>query len=349
MKAMTRGLLLLLGALALTMISLIPITSVQAQAQFGTNWVANFFNTTDLTGAVVATASYPAGINQTWTGGTPRDGAGNVVTGVNATNYSARFTSQQTLPAGNYTFIVTYDDGVRLRIDSTTVIDDFNGGALRSRQALVTLTGGVYTLTVEFLQITSDAVLQVSWIPGAVGTVTPSGPTATVAPPATGVVETVRGLAVRTGPYIGASLVAVARPGTTYDVLAFNKSEGPFTWYLIKVSDTRQGWASGRYLKVSGNLAAVPEQATIFDQIDNAPDVGTIGQTRSPLNLRVRPSERTAKLDEVPWGAFVTIIGRTRQGGRDFWYQVRYNGKVGWILAGYVQVTQGFIEAVPVR
>jgi hypothetical protein len=338
----------LLAALALN-----PTLTVEAQAQFGTNWTAQFFNTPDLTGPVVATAVYPTGINQTWPDGFPRDGANNLVAGVNNTNYSARFTTVQTLPAGNYTFILTFDDGVRFKIDSTTVIDDFQGGSVRTRQAVVALTGGTYTLTVEYLQVINEAVLQVSWLTTAVsgtpGVVPTFGPTPTPAPIATGQVVRVRGLAVRTGPYLGASMVGIARPGTPYPLLAKNNSEGPFTWYLIQLTETRRGWASGRYLEVAGNLDAIPFQNTIFDQIDGAPDIGVIGQTRSVMNIRVRPSERTARLGQVPWGDQVSIIGRTRQGGLDFWYQIRYNGIVGWILADFVRVRSGFIDAVPVR
>lgn len=334
----------LLAVLALT-----PAVTVEAQAQFGTNWTAQFFNNTTLTAPAVATAAYPTGINQTWPDGFPRDGANNIVSGVNNNNYSARFTTVQTLPAGNYTFILTYDDGVLFKIDSTIVIDDFQGGSVRTRQAAVALTGGTYTLTVEYLQITSEAVLQVSWLVGAGGMPSVVGPTPTPAPIATGQVVRVRGLAVRTGPYIGASLVGVARPGTQYALLAKNNSEGPFTWYLIQLSETRRGWASGRYLEVAGNLDAIPFQNTIFDEIGNAPDIGVVGQTRSVMNIRARPSERTALLGQVPWGDQVSIIGRTRQGGSDFWYQIRYNGIVGWILAGFVRVRSGFIDAVPVR
>jgi uncharacterized protein YraI len=336
----------------LAVLALTPTATVEAQAQFGSNWTAQFYNSTDLTGPVVATAAYPTGINQNWADGFPRDGANNLVTGMGNSNYSARFTTVQTLPAGNYTFILTYDDGARLKIDSTVVIDDFQGGAVRTNQALVSLTGGTYTITVEYLQIINQGVIQVSWLFGAGGTpgfIPTVGPTPTPAPIATGQVVRVRGLAVRTGPYIGASFVGVARPGTQYPLLAKNNSEGPFTWYLIQLTETRRGWASGRYLEVAGNLDAIPFQNTVFDQIDGAPDIGVIGQTRAVMNIRVRPSERTARIGQVPWGDQVSIIGRTRQGGSDFWYHIRYNGIVGWILADFVRVRSGFIDAVPVR
>jgi hypothetical protein len=65
------------------------------------------------------------------------------------------------------------------------------------------------------------------------------------------------------------------------------------------------------------------------------------------MYLRRRPSQRASLLDLIPWGDQVQLLGRTRQGGKDFWYQVRWNGQVGWIFAPFVRV-DGNINAVPV-
>jgi hypothetical protein len=32
----------------------------------------------------------------------------------------------------------------------------------------------------------------------------------------------------------------------------------------------------------------------------------------------------------------------------NFWYQVRYEGQMGWILAAYVGISEGLIDAVPI-
>jgi hypothetical protein len=347
MKWVFRASVMGLMLVAVSFLLFLPSTPVSAQAQFGTNWIGQFFNSSDLSGTVVATASYPNGLNQQWGITGPKDGSGVIVPGVNIDNFSARFSSTQTLTAGTYTFIATYDDGLRLSINGQIVIDDFLPGALRSKQATVAITGGVYSFVVDYLETTSEATIQVSWLTSNT-TTTPTGPTATVVPPATGSVEGVNGLSLRTGPYLGGSLVGVIRPGTTYDVLAKNNNEGIFTWYLIKVSDTKQGWVSGRYFTVTGNVGVVPEIRTVFDEVDGAPELGVVGVTRSVMNMRVRPSKRTGLITQLAWGAEVSIIGRTRQGGRDFWYQIRVNGTSGWILAAFVRV-RGNLDSVPVR
>jgi hypothetical protein len=66
------------------------------------------------------------------------------------------------------------------------------------------------------------------------------------------------------------------------------------------------------------------------------------------MNLRIRPSERTQRLTQIPWGGTVAIIGRTIQDGKNFWFHVYYEGKVGWILAAYVK-TKGNMDLVPIR
>jgi uncharacterized protein YraI len=172
----------------------------------------------------------------------------------------------------------------------------------------------------------------------------------TAVPALTVQVKSVKGLSVRTGPYLGASLVTVARPGTPYIPIARSQDEGGgggFTWFLITVGDKR-GWASGRYLQVTGDPNSVPVQGTVFDQIDGAPGLGVMAVPRSVMNFRRRPSQRSALISQMPWGAETELIGRTIQYGENFWYQVRWNGQVGWIYAPFVSV-RGNIDAVPVR
>ncbi len=343
MKWVYRSVFALFAFVGVTM-GLFGTFTVQAQASFGTNWIATFFNTATLSGTSTS-ATFPSGINANWGTGTPVDGNGTAIAGIPADNFSARFTSTQNFVAGTYDFTLTYDDGARLFINGQLVVNDFNGGTLRSTVARVTLSEGVVSLVVEYVELVNTAAIQLSWT--LVGSTT-TAPTATSVPPATGSVEGVTGLAVRTAPYLGASLVAVARPANTYDIIAKSDLEPPFTWYLIRINDTQQGWASGRYLKVTGDLNAVQAQTTVFEQLDNSPDTGVTGGVRSTMNMRVRPSQRSALIVQIPWGDTVQILNRTRQSFADYWYQVRYNGRVGWILASFVAVN-GDIGFVPVR
>ena len=76
--------------------------------EFGSNWTATYYNTTDLSGSVVATEVGLPGINFNWGTSSPRPGV------VNVDNFSIRYSSTQNFQAGTYRFIVTSDDGVRV-------------------------------------------------------------------------------------------------------------------------------------------------------------------------------------------------------------------------------------------
>jgi uncharacterized protein YraI len=161
-------------------------------------------------------------------------------------------------------------------------------------------------------------------------------PTGTPLPSTIANVVDVRGLAVRTGPYLGASMLAVARPNVDYGVYAQNKDEGVYTWYLIEINGKR-GWASGRHLSIKGDLN-IPFSGSVFDEIDAPKDYLVRVVTLDNLNLRRRPSERANVLALVPWGTEVVAYGTTMSGGVFFWVQVRYGDQIGWVTAPFVKV-----------
>jgi hypothetical protein len=228
-------------------------------------------------------------------------------------------------------------------------------GAVGQRLAVLTfntndptLTAVVYSLSCVGTSVT-DANATATPIGGVAPTPTitiPQSPTPTPLGPPVGQVIEVRGLAIRTGPYLGATIIGVLRPGTTYSIVGQSQDEGIYTWFYITVGRI-SGWVSGRFFQTSGNMAIVPTMTSIFDQIDNAPDTGVIAVANSIIDMRRRPSGRTQIVNTIPLGATVQVLGRTMQGGL-FWLHVRYNGIVGWIPAAPVDVI-GSIAAVPIR
>jgi hypothetical protein len=175
-----------------------------------------------------------------------------------------------------------------------------------------------------------------------------------VTPTTIGRVFFVRGLAHRTGPYLGATMLGILRPDNDYPVYGKSDDEGgEYTWYLIEAND-EIGWASGRYLEVLGS-DQIPVVQSEFELIDNAQDLGVRGVTYTNLHVRVRPSTRSAILATTEWGAEFVLLGRTRQAGMDQWYHVRYTTPdnrtiTGWVAAEWIQVTSPIdVDATPIR
>ena len=93
-------------------------------------------------------------------------------------HYSTRLTRQVFLQAGDYTFQVHADDGVRLRVGGVTLIDKF----IAPQVADFTATGkagvdGTYTIEVDHFQQTGGAALTLSWFRQNTGGTPPAAPT----------------------------------------------------------------------------------------------------------------------------------------------------------------------------
>ncbi len=359
MRARPISFMFLLAAIAL-LFGLLTLQQPVAAQTLGTNWVGAFFLGSAIGSNPVASAQnipYPNGLSFNWGNGFPLQ-SDNVtpVPGVTTEPYSVRFTSSQNITtAGTYRFTVRVNDGIRVTINNTLYLDRFTSvtdGQYAEYTFDAPLFVGNNAMVVDYVDFAGSALLQFQWgqLSGGIGT--PTFPTSTAQPAATGTVVRVRGLAVRTGPYLGASMVAVARPNNAYPIIAKNFNEGLFPWYKIKIGDS-EGWASGRYLQASGNLDVIPVQNTVFEELGAnnigrvPPALNVIGTTRSVMNLRVRPSERTQLLGQIPWGDQVTVYGRTVQGGLNHWLFVRYKDSFGWIFAPYIKL-DGIVDAIPV-
>jgi hypothetical protein len=68
-----------------------------------------------------------------------------------------------TLGAGQYQFTATADDGVRVWLDDSLIIDGWREQGLTTYTATRTLTAGAHTLRVEYFERTGGAQLRFSW------------------------------------------------------------------------------------------------------------------------------------------------------------------------------------------
>jgi uncharacterized protein YraI len=328
---------------------LVVMPGLFTRADFGSNWSVTFYNSNNFSGSPSTVTGFNE-INFNWGSTPPEIPIGTPVPGISASNISAIFTSTQNLNAGSYNFVLSVEDGGQISIDGNIILDKLidQPSAVTYTIPYTIGTSGAHNITVKFVKYTGTSSIQFQWfLQGTAGVTGTPTPAPTAVPPAIGSIFYVKGLALRTGPYLGASYIGVALAGQTYTPSARNRDEGIYNWYFVTVGE-KSGWISGKYLNFTGDPNALPVRSTVFESIDGAPDLGVIGSTRSNMNLRRRPSERSDLLAKIPWGAEVSVLGRTVQGGKNFWLHVRYKDQVGWIIASYVSV-RGDIGSVPVR
>jgi hypothetical protein len=77
--------------------------------------------------------------------------------------FSIRWRGTFTFSAGTYAFTVGADDGVRLKIDGITQIDDWSDHGYREPVQSVTLGGGTHLIEVEYYEQGGDARVELRW------------------------------------------------------------------------------------------------------------------------------------------------------------------------------------------
>jgi hypothetical protein len=120
-------------------------------------WQASYWNNTALSGAPVLQRSEP-NLDHNWGVGAP-DPA------VRADGFSARWTRYLDLPAGTYRFTATSDDGLRVYIDGSLLINEWYDHPARTISTDRALSAGHHLVVVEFYENTGDAVARLSWAP----------------------------------------------------------------------------------------------------------------------------------------------------------------------------------------
>jgi len=148
------------------------------------DWRGEYFNNAVLAGEPTVVRNDP-NLNFDWSSGSPD-------ARLNFDNFSARWTRNQNFEGGLYRFTFHIDDGVRLFVDGTRVLEDWRDAGNRVVAVDVSLNGGVHGLRVEYYERSGLARAQLeiarvnSSTATAIATVTPVPfSTATTAPSAT--------------------------------------------------------------------------------------------------------------------------------------------------------------------
>ena len=118
-------------------------------------YFAEYFNNITLSGSPTFTAC-EASINYNWGGGGPGNGLAN-------DNFSVRWTGSHSFNAATYTFTATADDGIRVWLDASLIIDAWKDQPPTTYLATRTLTVAVHLVKVEYYEKGGGALAQLSW------------------------------------------------------------------------------------------------------------------------------------------------------------------------------------------
>ncbi|MCD6285276.1 MAG: hypothetical protein J7M39_05115, partial [Anaerolineae bacterium] len=118
-------------------------------------WTGEYFNGRDLAKVPVVTRTDPA-INFDWKWEAP-------VAGVPANQFAVRWTGTFTFEAGQVRFTTTTDDGVRIYVDGTLILDNWR--PMRgTRYVTVQIPKGTHTVRMEYFEALQAAKARLTWM-----------------------------------------------------------------------------------------------------------------------------------------------------------------------------------------
>ena len=153
---MKRGTVLAL----VVILSILPLAShiPTASAQGDTAWVGEYYNNPTLSGTPVLVRA-DADIDFVWGMGAPAPG-------LPADRFSVRWTKGQFFSGGTYRVTARSDDGIRVYVDNTLVVDAWYDRAPDPPiVAEINITQGEHALRVEYYENTGASLVSVTWEP----------------------------------------------------------------------------------------------------------------------------------------------------------------------------------------
>ena len=307
-------------------------------------WQAAYYNNTALASRPAA-VRVDAAIDFDWGTDTP------IPQYIYREAFSVRWTGTLDLPAGNYRFTTTSDDGVRLWVNNAIAIDKWNKQPTLTYSADVTLPGGRVPVKMEYYNAEHKAVAKLNWerldgpLPADQGLVPIGGGTVRTGAagsgssqalseevPQIGAKVQVATLNVRTEASILADVQGSVKRGDDLPIIGRNRFSH---WLQVELPDQRLGWVSALYV-------TLPEGVLItdFDVVDNpttaveidqeSADAELSGTINSRLNvIRAEPSYLAERLTSLAVGTEVEPVGRNQFNN---WVEILLpDGSSGWV------------------
>ena len=281
-------------------------------------WFATYYPNENLNGNPVAIQTEPT-IGGNWAFGAP-------VASLPADHWSARWTQSFTLPEGRYRINITADDGVRVYLNGSLILNEWHGHIPQTYTVDFLGTNQPQAINVEFF----DSILQ-AYLTFELGRVDITQPSPT------GVTATV--LYDNTNGYFEPNSTSTVRyllpAGAIFDVVSVSADR---QWVQLRV-DGVLVWVQAPFVQLSGTVnPPIPPTATPLPlpipipptPAPLPPPVVSSGYPRATVNTGV------LNVHEAP-DAGSRVISQIRQGET---YTVR-RGSIKWLVTAYHQWTTG--------
>lgn len=208
------------------------------------------------------------------------------VTGIGSDDFSVRWTGLIRVPTtGSYNFRTQSDDGVRLYINGSLLIDNWtdHGPALDTSSSVSLIAGSYVPVTLEFYERGGGAVIRLQWsAPGGAGY---------VAIPASQLFHCVP-VAVASFTITGTGAASTCAP-QTLTITARDSTGAPVANYngtvSLSTSTGRGDWSAGTVYAPSGNLTPGAANSGNASYLFAVADGGTV-QLRLSHSLALSPS-----------------------------------------------------------
>ncbi len=339
-------------------------------------WTAQYFTNPTLFGTPVLVRSEGSPTNN-WGAGAPGPG-------IPADNFSARWTANLGLAAGTYRITTRADDGVRVFVNGTLLINQWTLASGQTYSADINLGAGTHNVVVEYFEAAGDAYIEFNLV-------SISAPPPTAAPPVGG------------GAWLGyyfnntnlsgtpAAIVSVGAPGGnwgagsplpsiqpdnfsvrwvstqnyaagTYRITA-KADDGVRVFVNGALAVNAWGSASGQTYTADVNLAAGSHTITVeyleltgaaylefsfapLGAAQPAPPSGAAGGTATVTAFRLNVRSGPSATADI-----LTKINRSETypivgcNTDRTWWQLNVNGTVGWVSGRYVQTANAVCNA----
>ena len=159
---------------------------------------------------------------------------------------------------------------------------------------------------------------------------------------------------IRLVPAIGAEVLDTVEGGYVYDFVTARSADGQ--WIRV-VYAGNEGWVNLAPLQLlEGDVEALPVadprsipyggfESPRSGYLTNFSSVTVSAVTTAGLRIRSGPSRAYITIGNINRNEGIVLTGRF---GGNSWYQVIYDGTLGWVAARYVTVLEGDINALPV-